>query len=111
MSDIDYGKQQKRIIFNESDHRHAQLKIQLKHDVMSQAAFFRSIITGYLNKDPRILDYVEDFRKENNIQSKEDIKKSRKLIDEGAQTAKQFSFEGKEIENIFDLIEKEYPEL
>tara|TARA_B100000214_G_C23794770_1_gene547561 strand:- start:184 stop:519 length:336 start_codon:yes stop_codon:yes gene_type:complete len=111
MSDIEYGKQQKRIIFNESDHRHAKLKIQLKHDGMSQATFFRSIITGYLNKDSRIIDFIEDYRKENKIQSKDNIKKSRKLIDEGIENAKKFSFEDSEIENIFDLIEKEYPEL
>ena len=42
---------------------------------------------------------------------KDNIKKSRKLIDEGIENAKKFSFEDSEIENIFDLIEKEYPEL
>ena len=33
------------------------------------------------------------------------------IIDEGIENTKKFSFEDSEIENIFDLIEKEYPEL
>tara|TARA_R110002020_G_scaffold37239_17_gene112588 strand:+ start:25332 stop:25667 length:336 start_codon:yes stop_codon:yes gene_type:complete len=111
VSEINYGKQEKRVIFHDSDHRHAKLKIKLKHDGLSQAQFFRAIVTGYLTEDERILDFVDEYKKENNVQSKDKIKKSRKLIDEGKQNIKNFTFEENEIENIFDLIEKEYPEL
>ena len=44
-----YGKNNKRIIFTDTDHRHAQLSLKLKNDGMTQAKFFRSIISGYLS--------------------------------------------------------------
>ena len=59
--DINYGKNNKRIIFTDTDHRHAQLTLKLKDDGMTQAKFFRSIITGYLSDDDRIRSYVVDF--------------------------------------------------
>ena len=39
--DINYGKNNKRIIFTDTDHRHAQLTLKLKDDGMTQAKFFR----------------------------------------------------------------------
>ena len=53
-----YGKNNKRIIFTDTDHRHAQLSLKLKNDGMTQAKFFRSIISGYLSDDERIRSYV-----------------------------------------------------
>ena len=58
--DINYGKNNKRIIFTDTDHRHAQLTLKLKDDGMTQAKFFRSLITGYLSDDQRIRDYIVD---------------------------------------------------
>ena len=58
--EINYGKNNKRIIFTDTDHRHAQLTLKLKDDGMTQAKFFRSIITGYLSDDDRIRSYVVD---------------------------------------------------
>ena len=57
-NDIEYGKLTKRVVFTENDHRHAQLTIRLKHDNLRQSDFFRSMITGYLNNDDRILSYI-----------------------------------------------------
>ena len=45
---IEYGKLNKKIVFTENDHRHAQLIVKLKHDSIRQSEFFRSMITGYL---------------------------------------------------------------
>ena len=41
MEDINYGKNNKRIIFTDTDHRHAQLILKLKTDGLTQAKFFR----------------------------------------------------------------------
>ena len=44
MSDsVDYGKNLKRIVFTDTDHRHAQLVIKLKNDGITQAKFFRAV--------------------------------------------------------------------
>ena len=107
MSQIEYGKLTKRIVFTESDHRHAQLIIKLKHDGFRQSEFFRSIITGYLSGDSRIQDYVSEV----STLSKKRKSKSQKLRKQGEQLVKDFGLNDGEIENIFDLIEQEHPEL
>ena len=46
----DYGTREKKIVFNDTDKRHADLKIRLQHDDLRQAEFFRAMITGYINR-------------------------------------------------------------
>jgi uncharacterized protein YeeX (DUF496 family) len=106
-NEIDYGKLNKRVVFTENDHRHAQLVLKLKHDGMRQSDFFRSIITGYIAGDDRIQDYVAEV----SSLSKDRKAKSRKLREAGKQNVKDFGFTDGEIENIFDLIEEEHPDL
>tara|TARA_A100001201_G_C4060303_1_gene192475 strand:+ start:778 stop:1104 length:327 start_codon:yes stop_codon:yes gene_type:complete len=106
-SDINYGKLTKRIVFTENDHRHAQLIVKLKHDGLKQSEFFRSLITAYLSGDERILSYIEEISK----LSKSRKTKSKALSEKGKQNISDFGFTDGEIENIFDLIEEEYPEL
>ena len=48
-----YGTREKKIVFNDTDKRHADLKIRLQHDDLSQSEFFRAMITGYIEKDSR----------------------------------------------------------
>ena len=107
----EYGNQTKRIIFYDTDHRHAKLKIKLKHDSLTQAEFFRTLMTGYLENNINILNYLDKHKLNNQTQSKVKIKKSRTLVEKGRQLAKDFEFDENEIENLFDIIEKEYPEL
>lgn len=105
--EIDYGKLTKRIVFTENDHRHAQLVLKLKHDGMKQSQFFRSIITAYLSGDERIQSYIDEV----SSLSKERKTKSKKLRASGEQKARDFGFTDGEIDNLFDLIEEEHPEL
>ena len=49
---------EKRVVFTDTDTRHAQLRIRLQHDGITQAEFFRAIITGYLEKDGQITKYL-----------------------------------------------------
>ena len=106
-TDISYGKLSKRIVFTENDHRHAKLIVRLKHDNMKQSFFFRTLITGYLNNDERIVSFFNDFKP----MSKTRKQKSKKLISEGKQAMENFGFSEKELSNIFDIIEEEHPEL
>ena len=55
-----YGQEGKRIVFQDSDKRHADLRVRLRHDGLTQIQFFQAMITGYLNSDERIIDYVTD---------------------------------------------------
>ena len=43
-------KNTKKIVFYDTDHSHAELKVRLKQDGISQSEFFRSVMTGYIIK-------------------------------------------------------------
>ena len=101
----------KKIVFDDTDIRHAQLKVRLQHDGLSQAEFFRCMITGYINKDETLLQYVQDYKASKKIQSKAKRKKIKKDIEVGDDLMAKFGFKDDEIENIFDLIAEEHPDL
>ena len=55
----------KRVIFDDTDTRHAQLKIRLEYDGLTQAEFFRSLITGYLDKDESMMESIKNYKEKN----------------------------------------------
>ena len=108
---MDKKDKAKRIVFESSTHKHAQLKVRLQYDSLTQAEFFRSLIEAYLNKDNRILEFIEDYKdlkgkgsKRNNKYRKKDNEKAEDLL-------QKFGIKDDELENIFDLIEEEFPDL
>lgn len=106
------GESKKKIVFYDTDKRHAKLKIRLHYDGLTQAGFFRAMVSGYLDKDPAVLDFIKRLQEEENVHSVRKRKDSNKLLESGEETKKQFSLLGDdEVENIFDMIEKEFPEL
>jgi len=102
----------KKIVFHDTDKRHADLKIRLHYDGFTQAGFFRALISGYLDKDHAVIDFIQRVKEERNFQSIKKRKNSKKLLEAGEETKSKFSiFKDGEVENIFDIIEKEFPDL
>ena len=93
----------KKVIFDDTDVRHARLKIRLEYDGLSQAEFFRSLITGYLENDKSVMDYITRYKKDNKKLSK-DTEMADDLLG-------QFGIGDEELENIFDVIAKNNPDL
>ena len=106
-----YGYNKKKVVFYDTDKRHADLKIRLQNDDMSQNDFFRSLVTAYINNDPRIVDYLSEWRLNNKKQSKSKARISRKTMEEGQETKRKFGLDEATVENIFDIIEKHRPDL
>jgi hypothetical protein len=106
-----YGQELKKVIFEESDKRHADLKIRLHADDMKQGEFFRLMVAGYIERDERIVNFVEEYKEKNNIQSKEKRTKSKNIYNKSNETKSKFALNEGEVESIFDLLEKECPEL
>jgi hypothetical protein len=104
---IDYGKLTKQVVFTENDHRHAKLILRLKHDGFTQAAFFRAIITGYVEGDKRIISYVDEIKD----QSKARKKKSRQLRERGLKRKTDLGFSEQQVHDLFDMIAEEHPDL
>ena len=113
MKDPEYGTMKKKVVFYDSDKRYAELKIRLKHDGISQAHFFRGLLTGYLSQDSDVLNFVDKLKasKSHGNGSKTSIKNDRSLIKDGKQSAEKLSLDNEEIEDIFDILERENPNL
>ena len=103
----EYGKRDKRVIFQDTDKRHAELKIKLHYDGLSQSEFFREIVSAYLKEDPLIIEIVDSIkeRADKQKQRQRNITKKDRQIAE--QTETNFALNNSEVESIFDLLEKE----
>ena len=107
MEGINYGKNNKRIIFTDTDHRHAQLILKLKTDGLTQAKFFRSLIAGYVNGDPRIEEFILE---QGNLSAAKKDKVHRNL-QEGRDIVTNLGLSEDQIEDLFDVIAGEHPDL
>ena len=63
-------KNKKRIAFDDTDGRHAKLRVQLQRDGLSQAEFFRAYITAYLEKDANEMSFIHDYKLNNSVGQK-----------------------------------------
>lgn len=104
---MSYGKLTKRIVFTETEHNHAKLVLRLRHDGLSQSEFFRGIVRAYIEGDEKIQDFAQGVGK----LSKSRKNLSKKKIEEGHSLASDLGFSEKDVENIFDLIAEEHPDL
>jgi hypothetical protein len=105
--DPEYGTMKKKVVFYDSDKRYADLKIRLQHDGLSQAKFFRSILTGYLSQDPDLLNFIDKVKieKGKKSSSKKRNKEIRELINAGNEKTEKILLDENDIENIFDMLE------
>ena len=105
MNEPPYGNKKKKIVFYDTDKRYADLKIRLAHDKISQAQFFRGIVTAYIEQDEGVLDFVDNLKRK--TQTKKSINESRKLITKGKELVSDLNLNEEEKNSIFDLIENE----
>jgi len=106
-NEIDYGKLTKKIVFTDNDHRQAKLIIKLRQDGLTQSAFFRHLITAYLEEDDRILSYVDDIKPQSKVRKA----KTAALRNAGTQRATDLGLSDQQLVDIFDVIAKEHPDL
>jgi len=108
---MDGRNKEKKIVFSDTHIRHAQLKVRLDYDGLSQAEFFRSIITGYLNKDKDLIEYIQSYKSSKGIQSKRNTKYVEDDNKKSSELLGKFGIKSDELEDIFDLIAEEHPDL
>jgi hypothetical protein len=104
-------KSRKKFMFYDTSKRQADLRVRLRFDNMNQSEFFRAMITGYLEKDQDLLNYLDKYKQRYSIQGVNKRLDSKRLLKKGKETKKQFALDDTEIEDIFDIIEKEHPDL
>jgi len=101
----------KKFMFYDTEKRQTDFRIRLKHDNLNQSVFFRAMITGYLESDPDIVSFIERYKKESGIQSRDKRKHVSKKIEEGRRISGVYGLNADELENIFDIIEEDHPEI
>ena len=101
----------KKIMFYETEKLQADFRIRLRYDGMNQSHFFRAMITGYLEKDPDLLLYLDKHKSRYQVQGIKKRDTMRRMYKDGDETKKQFGLNENEIDNIFDLIAEEHPDL
>ena len=105
MSYYRYGKEEKKITFADTDQRHAELRLKLRRDGISQVDFFKSMVTGYIDNDPNILMYITKIKQEKQKVGKKKIARQTEDIKQGSQTLQDFGITERDIDFVFDLIE------
>ena len=101
----------KKVQFVDTDVRHAQLKIKLERESISQAEFFRACLTGMIDEDPDFLRYVRKYKDNKNIGRKRDARILDKEDKASDDLMQRFGIKDTELDNIFDLIAEEHPDL
>ena len=103
--------QYKKIVYYDTPKKHADLKIRWQHDSIKQSEFFRLLTSFYLDRDERILEIVHQYQEEKSIQNKSKRKKTKEIQVKGRAIGEKFALRDNEVQNIFDLLEKEHPDL
>jgi hydroxylamine reductase (hybrid-cluster protein) len=101
----------KKIIFTVLERQKEDFKVRLQYDGLTQANFFRAVMAGYLEKDEDLMKYLNSFKAKNGIHNIPQRKKVMKGIEEAKKTKNLFALDDDEVENIFDILESEHPEL
>jgi len=91
---------------------HENLKIRLYYDqIKTQSEFFRYCVESYLEQDPLFMAFLDDYKINKKVQSKKRVTKSRQLRASGEKLLQDLALTEEEIENIFDILEEDLPEL
>ena len=100
----------KKVMFDDTDVRHAQLKVRLEYHELSQSEFFRSFITGYLEKDSLVMEYINKYKQHVKKHSLRKLKRIDRDDEKAIDLLGKFGIRDDELENIFDVIAKEHPD-
>lgn len=101
----------KKVIFTIPANDKAKFKVQLQYDSLTQAQFLRGMIEGYINRDEDFMNFVAKLKGDTRVQSKAQLKKVEKNLSEMKSTRNKFALDDDEVENIFDMLEQEHPDL
>lgn len=110
-----YGESKKKIVFFDTEQRHVELKLRLEHYGITQSKLFRYLVTCMIEENQLSKDLIEMIDEG----SKKKTHRRAKRVDEAEtkdkkkqeQVEKKFNLENEELEDIFDMIAREHPDL
>jgi|TARA_R110002012_G_scaffold314027_1_gene526320 hypothetical protein len=106
-----YAKDTKKYTFYAKDTLHADFKIRMQYHNMTQSEFLRACVEAAVNKDPIMDLFIQHYKEENGKQSKAQRKKMSKELEKSEDILNDFGLGDGDIDNIFDIIAEEHPEI
>ena len=101
----------KKVVFMENDRVHADLKLKIHYDGITQADFFRGCVRAYLEEEGAFMTFLDKL-KEQRTKIAKGVRKSAAKDNAGAAAQRnKFGLNSDEIEDIFDILEKEHEDL
>lgn len=97
--------ERKKFMFYDTVERQVQFKVRLIHDGLNQSQFFRLVMTGYLDGDDNIIDFVNECKERLKIHNVKKRRDSVKESERRKEIVKEFSLDNSDIESIFDMME------
>lgn len=85
----------------------ANLRIKLKFDDITKFWFFNEYIKAYLLEDPTLMPFINKIKESSMLSRKFKLKKAGELRKKEQDIINRFGLDQNEIEDIFDMIERE----
>jgi len=101
----------KKFMFYDTGKRQTDLKVRLRTDNLNQSMFFRMMMSGYLERDENLIMFIEKFKRDNQLEGRSHSKKIFKGVEKAQETKNKFGLDDTDIENFFDIMEEEHPNL
>ena len=102
---------EKRVIFNMPIKKYADMRVRLRHDGLKQYQLFNWLIDKYLSGDDVLVDKVRELKYMIAKQGKLKIEKTDSLLRAGKDLESMFGLSDKEVNDIYDILEKDLPEV
>tara|TARA_R110000824_G_scaffold102639_7_gene244174 strand:- start:11195 stop:11524 length:330 start_codon:yes stop_codon:yes gene_type:complete len=91
---------------------HENLKIRLYYDqIKTQSEFFRYCVESYLEQNSLFMEFLDDYKINKKVQSKARSQRSRRIRQNGNKLMEELALTNDEVQNIFDILEEDLPEL
>lgn len=101
------AKSRKKIMFYDSEDRQIKLRVRCNFDGITQSQFFRMMITGYVENDLHLSEYIKSCKEKYQIHGLQKRIKNDQMQKQKQLLNKKFALGQEEVENIFDIIETE----
>jgi hypothetical protein len=101
----------KRVYVYMNDQQHVQLKVRLDYLKISMSEFVRACANGLLEGHPTMEQFMDHYRETSDKFSKKDVKTAKKDREESDKTMEDLGIDFDDIQNIFDIIEEDHPEI
>jgi len=101
----------KRVYIYMDEKQHMDLKVKLDFHHISMSEFVRVCADGVLSSNPIMDQFIDFYKEHSDKHSKKSIKAAKKDRLDGDELMVNLGITGEDIEDIFDIIEEDHPEI